>query len=471
MKTPLHSQKTRKGSVIIGALIFSGIIIMLITSLSKSVINHHKTTIRYAAGELAFHLAESGVELAMFAIKNELLGTGEWSKSGSFDWDYSNTGISLGNRDAEIAVNVRDEGSDSYTITALATVYVGSSRIRKAIETQVVENRTASQEEDEVGSGLFAYGLVAKDSIKLNHNNPGMVVASYDSRADYGIPILGTNTGYDVIVATPSTNNNAINVNNATVHGAIRTGGGSISYSNSHQHDPSQNATIIGPDSDNTYGVDTNRVSTDFDGEFTDSDIPTSDGYDVISKDQNYWQNNSNIQLGSSYASTWVNADSINTQNSTTIEIRGDVIIDVSRNVNFGGKLKILEGASLTLMAKENIQITIGEMEHMYPEQFQVIAKNGRDVVLNNFTVFTGVINAPDSNVRLAGVGGKASDFRGAVVAKRIEATNGVEFFYDINLGAVSTEGDDSSSGSDAVGQLDVTQWAEISPSEADTRI
>ncbi|WOO41772.1 DUF7305 domain-containing protein [Rubellicoccus peritrichatus] len=435
------------------------------------MISHHKSTVRYAAGELAFHLAESGVELAMFAIGNELLGGSDWQSSGMFDWDYSNKNIELGIRDAELAINVRDEGADAYTITALATVYVGGNTVRKAIETRVVENRTTEQVEEGVGSGLFAYGLVAKDSIKLNHSNPGMLVASYDSKVDFGVPVWGTNTGYDVVVATPSSGNGAISINNATVHGMIRTGGGNVSFSNTHQHDMSQNATVIGADSANTHGIDNNRISTDFDGEFTEADIPTSEGYNEISKDQNYWQNTRDISLGAAYSSTWVNADSINTQNSTTIEIRGDVIIDVNRNVNLGGKLDIKEGASLTLMAKENIQITIGEMDHMFPEQFQVIAKNGRDVVLNNFQVFTGVINAPDSNVRLAGTGGARSDFRGAVVAKRIEITNGVEFFYDINLGAVSTEGEEDASGNDGVGGLDVTQWAEISPSEASKRI
>ncbi|WP_309385264.1 DUF7305 domain-containing protein [Cerasicoccus frondis] len=468
MNSAQHTR--RSGSVILLAMIFSAVSIIAIVYLSQSLVSQHRTTVRYGLGYTAFHLAESGIELGMHAIANQDLGGSYWPKKADVTWEYVDN-APVGQYGSSTTVRIVGQGSGKYLITSLAEIDLGDTPVQRAVETVVQQALSQEQEEENTGSGVFAYGMVARDSIKLNHNNPGMKVSSYDSNVNNGVPIWGTNTGRYVTVATPATGNNAIAINNAVVHGSIRTGGGNISYSsgfnNPNQQD--QNAVIIGPDSTQTSGVDSNYVSKDFDGEVTDPDLPTSDGYVKVSYDQNYWQNNSNISLGNSLVPTWVDTERINTNQNAKLTINGTVVIDAVRNLNLGGEIDIKPGASLIIMAGENIHVNADYIDQQYPAQFQIIAKNSQDVVLNNFKVFTGVINAPNSNVRLAGVGSTPKgQFRGAVVAKYIEVTNGVEFYYDVNLGdGGSQDPGNYDEGDDDIGELELVSWAEISPSKA----
>ncbi|WP_309399514.1 hypothetical protein [Cerasicoccus maritimus] len=467
MKTVYHS---RRGSVILLAMIFSAIAILSIVYMSRGLITQHRTTVRYGLGYTAFHLAESGIELGMHAITEESLGSSDWSKTSDLTWVYSDDSP-VGQYDSNTTVRVVEQGGGEYLITSLATIDMAGDSVQRAVETLVRQGLSEEQEEENTGSGVFAYGMIARDKIKLNHNNPGMIVASYDSTVDNGVPEFGVNTGRYVTVATPASGDSAIKINNSTVHGSIRTGGGSVKYSsgynNPNQED--QNAIVIGPDSSQTSGVDANYISTDFDGEITDPDIPTSDGYTVVSYDQNYWQNTRTISLGNTLTPTWVDTERISTNQNATMTIYGTVVIDAKRNLNLGGNIEIQPDASLIIMAGENIHVNADYIDQQYPSQFQIIAKNSQDVVLNNFDVFTGVINAPNSNVRLAGVGGSPkSQFRGAVVASYIEVTNGTEFYYDVNLGdGASDDSGDYSDGEAEVGELELVSWAEVSPSKA----
>ncbi len=461
---------SRRGSVIILAMIFSAVTILAITYMTKSLIVEHRTTVRYGLGYTAFHLAESGVELAMHAITNGDLGDSSWPLSGELMWEYTDD-IDVGKYASEMTVLVVGQGGGQYQITSLASIDGGGEPVRRAVRTVVRQALSDEQEEQGTGSGAFSYGMVARDAIKLNHNNPGMKVSSYDSKVDNGVPIYGENTGRFVTIATPAAYDSAISINNSTVNGSIRTGGGSVSYSSGYNNpnEESQNAIVVGPDSTNVSGVDSNYISGDFDGEVPDPDLPAKDGYTVITKDQNYWQNNSEIILGSWNVPTWVDTERISTNESATMKIVGNVVIDAMRNLNLAGSIEIEPGATLTIMAGENIHVNASRIDQQFPAQFQLIAKNSQDVVLNGFDVFSGVVNAPNSNVRLAGDGGTPkSQFRGAVVARYIEVTNGVEFFYDVNLGDGGGSDKSDDSGTDVeIGELELVSWAEVSPSKA----
>ncbi len=458
----------RQGSVIAVALILATVSLLGITYLLNALLQTHETTIRYGVSQSAFHLAEGGVELAMNALVAGEMSGGAWTSTAQNTWVYDYQNGTLGQYKTTSKIEVEGVGGDKYRITSLATVHVAGEPVSRAVVLEVEQERTDAQVEENTGSGVFGYGMVARDSIRLNHNNPGMKVASYNSDVNYGVPVFGVNTGRLVTIATPSMNNGAININNATIHGSIRTGGGSVNYSNQHQHNPSQNATVIGEDSAQSYGVDLNYISTDFDGEIPNPELPSSDGYSKVTYDQNYWQNNREITIGSAVQPTWVDTERINTNQNAKMTIIGDVIIDAQRNLNLGGEIDIQPGASLTIMAGENIHINADYIDQQYPSQFQVIAKSNRDVVLNNFDVFSGIINAPNSTVRLAGVGGTPkAQFRGAVVARQIESTNGVEFYYDVKLGDGGTgDADNNAGGGDAVGSLKVLSWSEVAPSE-----
>ncbi len=462
----MKTKTDRRGSAIVIALIFAAVALLILVSQTRTLVSQYKDTMSYGLGQCAFHLSESGLERAMHAITEDQLGVSGWSSQGSQKWQQSFTENVYKDYSATTDVTIDKGNDDIYTITALTGINVGGKVVQSAVEVKVQQVRTDAEEEASTGSGIFGYGMVAKDSIKLNHNNPGMRVASYNSENNFGVPIFGKNTGYDVVIATPSPYWGAININNAYIHGAVRSGGGPINYSKNHPHDPRQNATVIGPDSGMTYGVDSNRISTDFDAEVPDPNYPTSDGYSITSRDQNYWQNNSSISLGSWNQPTWVNTERINTNQNTKMTIVGDVVIDAYRNLNLGADVDIKPGATLIIMAGENIHINAHTIDQQYPSQLQIIAKNGRDVVLNNFDVFTGIINAPNSNVRLAGVGGTPkSQYRGAIVARYIEVTNGAEFYYDTNLGAGGGGSSDDDNDNSGVAELTLLSWREVPPS------
>ncbi len=464
----------RRGSAIILALIFAAAAMIVIVSQTLSITQQYETTLRYGLGQSAFHLSESGLELAMHAITEEEMGTDGWAPEAPNLWKKKFSQPVFKGYDAATEVYVYKGDDDIYTITALTGIDVSGEQVESAVEIKVKQNRSDSEEEDNTGSGVFGYGLVAKDSIKLNHNNPGMRIASYNSDVNYGVPIFGENTGYAATVATPSANNGAININNAFIHGAVRSGGGSIGF-NSGYNNPNQqgqNATVIGEDSGMSWGVDQNRMSSDFDGEVTDPTLPVSDGYTVQNiPNQNYWKDT--LSIGSWNQPTWIETERIDTRQQDKITISGDVVMNVKRNLNLAGDIEIQPGATLTIIAGENIHVTANEIDQQHPAQFQIIAKANQwggapDVVLNNFDVFSGIINAPNSNVRLAGVGGTPkSQFRGAIVAKYIEVTNGAEFYYDVNLGNPGDEDDDDDGDEEGIGDLTLLHWAEIPPKQA----
>ncbi|MBC2592920.1 hypothetical protein H5P28_01475 [Ruficoccus amylovorans] len=462
----MKDRSARRGSVILVTLIFATAALLIILSQTRTLMQQYETTVDYGIGQSAFHLSESGLERAMHAITEGDMGSDGWNPQGTRSWSKSFSEKLYRSYEADTTVSVNLDTDQVYTITALTGVKVGGELVQSAVEIKVRASRTVAQEENSSGSGIFGYGMVAKDGLKLNHNNPGMRVASYNSDTDYGVPVFGQNTGYDIVVATPSKNGWAININNAYIHGAVRSGGGTIGYSNSHPHDPRQNATVIGPDSGMTYGVDPNRISTDFDAEIPSPDYPTTEGRAVSTMDQNDWQNKARISLGSWNQPTWVSTERINSNNGSQINIVGDVVIDAQRNLNLGADVNIAPGATLIIMAGENIHINAQQIDQQYPAQLQIIAKNNQDVVLNNFKVFTGVINAPNSNVRLAGVGGSPkSQFRGAIVARYIEVTNGAEFYYDTNLGGGGqSDSEDAGGSSGGIAELKLLSWREVSP-------
>jgi len=69
---------------------------------------------------------------------------------------------------------------------------------------------------------------------------------------------------------------------------------------------------------------------------------------------------------------------------------------------------------------------------------------------------FTGVLVAPNANVRMNGGGHADNDFEGALVANSITMNGHFKFHYDESLGRKN-----------ASGRLLVTSWDEVNPATA----
>ncbi len=452
----------KRGSTTLVALIFSIILAALVASAMALVNSEFRSAKRTISRDAAFHVAESGIETAIHAIKNDALDTySAWVKgSGGYSWTHVKSEFDVGYNKSELNISVEDQLDGSYIITSLGKVANANSFVERAIKVYV-ELETAEPVSDSVSNPNYNYGIVGRNSISLNHSNPGMLAASYDSKLNGGIP-SETNSGYEISLVTPSKNSWSLNLNNSVIHGAVRTGGGNINYSSGDQWNPGQNATIVGVDSGMTSGVDPNMMSTDFDGEVQEVIIPDTSDYITEDYDQNYWQNKGEISIGSWGLDTYITTENFNF-NGNDIHVNGNVVMLVNRTINLQGDINIPDGCTLVIMANENIQLN-GSTTHSYPSQLEVISLQGRDVVVHS-DLWTGTINAPDSTVRLHGTASpvRNSEFRGAVIAGRFEATNGFTFYYDIRLG--NGFANKSESGESVRGDVSVQKWLEVAPS------
>lgn len=444
---------SRRGSVIVTALIFVIVLGALTASVGTLLVNDNRLTHRAAMFNAAFHLAEAGIEMGVQALGDDAMDAFTTEAGGVRR--YTRDQLDLGGKTGGFTVQITDQGGGRFLLEAVGTANAPEGqRVSRAIETVVSLTGGGG------GPGYtFPYGLVARESIRLNHANPGTKIASYDSTQNFGEPIWGVNTGHEVTVAVQAARDGAFNMNNSNIKGRVRTGGGSIRWQDHPQYPP----TIHGPETPAGLEMDFNQVSYDFSTEFETPTVPELENPIVVNNGKNnpYKKKGEHV-LGDPNRPTIIYQERFDTNNHARFTIIGEVHLVLKRNVNLHSDVHVNDGAQFHLYAGENIHLK-GETTHATPGNFVVHATGGRDVVMNLHGVFAGVINAPDSTVRVHGQGGKhVSEFRGAIVANRIESSNGTEFFYDINLDRGGGGGDSGGSGGDLV----VESWREMRASD-----
>jgi len=450
----------KRGGIILMVLIFTVIIAVMLASVFSLVTSEHRGAIRSLGRESAFHIAESGIEITMCALRNGVLVGEEWSanESGSVYY-YVKDGIYLGNQTGALQVALEDLGGSDFMVTCLGEVRSGRLTVQRAVQTEVYVEKAG--EAAQQGDPTYHYGIVSRYSMKLNHSNPGMFAASYDSYNNCGIPVREINTGYDITLATPNAADDAINLNNSYIQGSVRSGGGRIAYDDNPNAGVDQMATVVGEESGLSNGVDPNMLTNDFDGTIKSVSLPDTSDYTQVEYDQNFWQNKDCISIGEPGVKTYISTENLNF-NGSLLTVNGDVVLHVNRTINLQGDIGVMNGSHLTLAAGENIQLN-GNTTHQHPSQLELLSLAGKDVVVHS-ELWTGTINAPDSNVRLHGNAQpvRNSEFRGAVVAGNFEATNGFTFYYDISLKFGS--GDESPSDVSSGGVVTIKSWSEIPP-------
>ncbi|WED64659.1 hypothetical protein PXH66_20135 [Synoicihabitans lomoniglobus] len=467
--------RSERGSALLVALIIAAVLLTATARLYNTAYTEQRSAYRSYMRSAAFYLAEAGMEDAAQRIEN-----GEFN----VDPDAENAEELLtnyhreediflgGGRTGEKHVIIRrDVGTNFYTVQALGRVRHPDGLTTEQAVQAGFELIGGLGEESTSSGGGPGYSISAGNNVRFGFNggNNRVRVASYDSNLNFGVPDWDTNSGFDAAVGVASSQDNRMDLGNALIKGTLRTGGGNPRIT-TNSHDERGNTQLYGPDTEDGVTFDTNRVAKDFAEDMPVPTLPELDGtWNQIEVDQNdnSYRNQRVVALGAVGEKTYIHLPyAFDTKNNSTITVAGDVILNLDRNMNLNGRLELLPGATLTIFVVENASVSL-EGGDWPPADFRINATGGRDVQFNNFDVFTGIVNAPNSTVRVSGSGGLGrTQFRGAITANQLETTNSIDFFYD-----VQTDGGSSSSVADPEGAGEVLElrmegWKQILPSD-----
>jgi len=479
---PAEKQTAKRGSMLITAIIFTSVLSIGLASMLSYANHINSTARRDTLRELALHLAESGVEIGINDLQQGRVSTNFWKRE--------NLEYEIGSYRAELDMAVVQNGSDNsiYDIYTVVTIPFKTGNLSRAVTVRVQATDSATEPDDgDPFYGTFPYAIIAREEININHGNGDKrpMFASYSSDFTSN-PVFGIHTGHSASIVTPNSQNNAINANNAIIHGVLNSGGGEIGYDsrfkNPNQVD--QNLWLSMSEDDSPTGINTEGIQNSFNGTVNDPVYPETasylspDGQSEVTDqafwgandnqitygvDQNYWQNGQNADasdlysangnqrtIGKSGEQTVLTTPSINLQNGATLTVKGDVVLYVKRNFNIHGNIEFENGATLHLIASENNHFT-GSTNNEKPIQFRVTPyvdvnadnPSGPNVQFNNTDRIAMVINAPYSRVSTGGQGNTNFDYMGAVIADTFSSPNGVRFFYDVTLGEAGAPADD----------------------------
>ncbi|PTY06328.1 hypothetical protein DB347_12925 [Opitutaceae bacterium EW11] len=458
--------RARRGSALITAIVFGTVILLTLAALLTTVNNEYRSSVRGQMKTEAFHLAEAGVDSLARAIDRDKLGE-------LTDNTQKQTGIPLGNVTGSFVAVVTPDNPTAgrYTVRSLGRVrHSNGLEVEQAVE--VIFSKSP-------GSGASpGFALAAKNSISFNESGNSdptthIRVASYDS--SNGLPDWAFNRGFDAGVGVGSANNNAIQLNNAIIDGVIKTGGGSVANSVPDTSNSWRSPTLNGPNTDTGVQFDTKLVGTDFDYAFPDPVTPplparptggdqnmtatgsTSAGDPIyyVGQNDNARRNLSNTTIGRAGTTTYYYYKNTTATANGGLKVLGNVIIIIDQQLNIQGSVDIPAGSTLQIYSNDKVHLDMVAGSWAPSSLVINIAKAGEVVThVGNGKSFSGIINAPNSTVRIHGEGSNGV-FRGSAIGADIDLTNGVDVFYDIRTGG----------GQSTTKTLTLSDWKQILPS------
>lgn len=482
--------RSERGSVLLVALILAAVLITATARLYNTVYNELATAHRSEMRTSALYLAEAGLEEAARRIR-----------AGEFDVDPNaavekvpvqvvlkpaDVNLGPGRTGSQRIIIDREANSKIYTVRSLARV-----KLHESLEAlQAVQSTIELLEGSMKGSGFM---IAVRETLKINQvGGVGVRVSSYDSAQNFGTPDWTYNTGFDTALGTASTLNRAIDLANVHVRGSLRTAGGDPEI-NTSSGQGQAGTRLEGPDTPAGVVFDSNRVAKDFAGKFCVGTAPAVDSsWDVLTgwptTTTSGTTGNSNpthgnphapgttgnphtttstgdphgtgatttagtttisYAVGQPYVSTRVNfPNSMVVPAGEVVSIAGDVVMVVGKDVTFNGTLRLVGDATLRIYAPGTIFLAV-ECGDWAPSRFQVHSTGTGDVTLRGTTIFTGIVNAPNSAVSVSGTGGyPRMEVRGALSARTFATTNQIDFFYDVQSGDALCDGGTAGSGS-----------------------
>lgn len=420
---PPHRQK---GAILIVAMLLSVVIAISL----GSYISLSTTSLRLANRSFyntsAINLAETGVEEALWCFNKVAEGTATatawagWDPSGTTGRRRTFSDFTLSNG-ATVSVrvlvdNYNPTGATQPKVYSEATVTMPTESLTLTKSLEVTLRRRSR----------FAMGLVAKNQINFNGNSAS--VDSWNSLYnDDGTPRASA-TAYSTGVrhAGGSVGSTSVAVGSVAVDNADIWGYASVGTSSGSGLSVGANGIISGDFSSPPGYIDTTRVATDFTANFDDLSNPTTGTYIG--------------SVGATIGSTGVTATySVNGAITGSFLVRGNVTLIISPSasgesikMNGGSDTLTLDtGATLTIYTTGDIDLTGGGVinPNSQASSLQIYGTGGssQDIEIGGGAQFTGVIYAPNANVKIHGT----PEVMGSIVANNITVVGNAHFHYD----------------------------------------
>lgn len=438
-KTTPHvfSSGSDRGSVLLTALIFVailGVTLVPLLNLSRTTMQlSHRAVYRAAAHDLA----EAGLEEGLWALNQANSGNASawsgWTISGGHA-KRKFTGFSYAN-------GVTGE------VNVMAENYAGSPPAIIARSKLTIPGGPPLERWLRIGTStrsLFAYGLLARDSITMSG---GGWVDSWKSDPDNNpaTPPIPWSAGVALdngALATVSTATPSISIGSADVYGKVAVGAATnagLAISWGGQVGP-RGMPISG-----SYNLASGALTTGFTASFETVTAPTgaavTSAYTLprnVSGPPYYISAES---IGTDGASTTLQLDQVRVGGAAVLTIRGDVTMVLPPSliqtliVEGSGRILLAPGATLKIYTPGNITVSgAGITNASAPASLQIWSTRngsmGQTISLQGSGALNGVIYAPDAQLTLPG----STDFAGAAVVYSAQLTGSGAFHFDESL-------------------------------------
>jgi hypothetical protein len=482
----MRSFKSRRGSLLIVAMLLSAIIAIFLTSYVQLSLNALNLSNRSFYSNAAMNLVDTGLEQAMWAINNSNNWTGagfSTYSTGQYRGTFpsSTTSYSLsGGAAGQVKVWANPTGANPEVVAeAIITLPTGNQIIKEA-EIYMTQ------------SSFFKDGLVAKNTITFSGNNAS--VDSWNSSttdAPTGqtpitapVPYISSGVYQNATdsgkIGSTSVAVDSLSISNANINGYAAVGGNSSS-------DLSVGAQgYVGPYGTANGTINPAYVTYDFTTSFPDASAPTNSsitlsaisgatslpragdsGVSVTSSGvttTTYYYNVSTIGLSG-------NGDILTIGGSSTSTSKVNVVITLTNppgatDVAITGKggITIAKNATLAMYAPGNVSIagngiTNGTYDPSsalsstntpnQPSAFQfygtetaaqATANGDQTISISGNGVLSGVVYAPNANISMNG-GGNSGQVLGAMVGNSVSVTGNSAFHYDTSLASLGSSG------------------------------
>lgn len=447
--TPRNVRHTRRGGILVTAMIFSVAIAMVVAVLIQLTRQTVQLSHRSFLSNAAMNIAEAGLEEAIYTVNQQIAGA-------DYDtlWDSWDDGNSNSKR------RTMDFGSLGRGATAVTKVWLSDPRNTARITViarSVVTPKSGPKIERWVQVVLgrrtrFANGIVARDRVTFSGGNAS--VDSYNSTlGDYDATLgTGVRNKYDRGSAgSASVVVDSVSISNSNIWGNAVIG------------TPDMSGLDVGPrGSVGPWGTSAGtivpgNVLTDFTASFDEVAYPARNAasYDIST----ITTNTTLPRTGDSPASDgkyYYNVGQISLSGSTKIlKIDGPVVIRMTTSLGAGAiavtgstsgiEVTTRSTAALEVYTNGNIMIAgNGIVNPGAPRKVQIWGTNPststttQTINVRGNGKLSAVLYAPNADLTISG-GGSSGWVGGAAIAKNVTINGGGNFSYDESLSTLDS--------------------------------
>lgn len=422
--TPTRNRNQRRGAVLVVAMLLTAMLTLVLGSYYSLTRTSGLQTRRAFDRDAAFHLAEAGIEEAVWSYNRTIAGSengwSDWSTNGSAAWrkftDFKLTPGSNGYVKV-YASTTNPTGTLHPLIVAESAVQTGDS----SPVTQMIEVTLRRR-------SFFANGLTALRKLTLMgkstfdswnsdpDGNPATAPIDYSmfNRSDLG----GIGSG--------ATESSGLRIDRASIHGYLSTSGAVPVLSDGR----------IGPFGTLAGVIDPARLASDFNASFPVIAAP-ADGT---------WVDPVGATLGTPGETTRWRTPAIKLTGKETLTILGHVTLIVTAQpgtsaIDISGSASIIipPGSSLNLHVDGNVKIAGRGLanNNIQPASFVLWGGNtspdGQTIDITGQGTLKAVVYAPNGDLTLRG----DAEMMGSIVARDITFTGNAAFHYDSSLSSL----------------------------------